>query len=122
MGFLFQELAEPASPHECFFPRGLAPDLRYRFYSLEQKVDITRFGSLVNTVAPIHVRQGSLLYRLIDRFVQQPGETEDYTASGAVLMAGVKLKPAFAGTGYNAEVRFWGDFSSRLYLMEAVDD
>ena len=122
VGFLFQELAEPASAAERFFPRGLDPERRYRFYSLERKVDILRFGSLVNTLAPFHVKQDSPLHRLIGLMIQQPGETEDHTASGALLMAGVKLKPAFAGTGYNDQVRFWGDFSSRLYFMEQIEE
>ena len=121
VGFLFQELAEPHQPHGLFYPRGLDPERRYHFYSLEQKVDIRRFGSLINSRIPFHVRQGSWLHRLIARFVFQPGETEDYTASGSTLMAGVQIKPAYAGTGYSDQVRYFGDFSSRLYFMEAVD-
>ncbi len=121
VGFLFQELAETAAASELYFPRGLDPERRYRFYSVEQKVDTIRFGSLINTQAPFHVKQGSLLHRIIDHYLRQPGETEDYTAAGALLMAGIKLSPAFAGTGYNEKVRFWTDFSSRLYFMEAID-
>ena len=122
VGFLFQELSEPGRSSEVFFPRGLDPDRRYRFYSLEQKVDVIRFGSLINTIAPFHVRPGSAVHRVIDRFIRQPGETEDYTASGSLLMAGVKLKPGFAGTGYNDQVRFWADCSSRMYFIEAIDE
>ena len=122
VGFLFQELAEPGLGNERFFPQGLDPDRRYRFYSLEQKVDILRFGSLINTLSPVHIRPGAFLHRMIDRFIRQPGETEDCTASGSLLMAGVKLKPGFAGSGYNDQVRFWTDFSSRMYYIEAADD
>ena len=121
VGFLFQELSETAAVSERYYPRGLDPNRRYRFYSLEQKVDVVRFGSLINTLAPFHVKPGSLVHRLIDHFVRQPGETEDYTACGALLMSGISLSPAFSGTGYNEKVRFWTDFSSRLYFMEAVD-
>ena len=103
VGFIFQELAESASPHECYYPRGLNPELRYRFYSLEQKVDVILFGSLINTVSPIHVKQESHNHYLINYFVQQPGETEEYVASGALLMKGVRLKPAFSGTGRTAQ-------------------
>ena len=122
VGFLFQEISETAAASERFFPRGLDPDPRYHFYSLEQKVDVKRFGSLINSQTRIHIKQDSLLHRIADHFIRQPGETEDYTASGALLMAGVKLKPAFSGTGYNDQVRFWTDFSSRLYWMEAVNE
>ena len=48
------------------------------------------------------------------------GETEDLLAFGDTLMyGGVCLKQAFAGTGYNEQVRFFPDFGSRIYFMEA---
>ncbi len=122
VGFLFQELSEPGLRSERYYPRGLNPHLRYRFYSFEQKVDVLRFGSLINSQLPFHVRPGSILHRTIDRFFRQPGETENYTASGSLLMSGIKLKSGFAGTGYSDQVRFWADYSSRLYFMEAIDD
>ena len=47
---------------------------------------------------------------------------EDLTAYGDTLMrAGIALKPAFAGTGYNSDTRLFPDFSSRIYFMEAVE-
>ena len=49
------------------------------------------------------------------------GEKEDFTVYGDALMeAGVKLKPAFAGTGYDERVRFFPDFGARLYFMEKM--
>ena len=122
VGFLFQGLSEPGKHSEMYFPQGLDPNRRYRFYSLEQKVDVARFGGLINSIVPFPVRPGSAVYRIIDRIVQQPGETESCIASGSLLMSGVRLKPGFAGTGYNDQVRFWTDFSSRLYFMVAVDE
>ena len=37
------------------------------------------------------------------------------------MRAGIALKPAFAGTGYNSDTRLFPDFSSRIYFMEAVE-
>lgn len=49
------------------------------------------------------------------------GETENFDASGEELMyAGVHLKQAFGGTGYNNEVRYFQDFGSRMYFMEKI--
>lgn len=49
-----------------------------------------------------------------------PGEKEDRFVSGAALMnSGVKLAQAFSATGYNEEVRYFQDFSSRMYYMDA---
>ena len=75
----------------------------------------------MNTVSPVHVKQDSLLHNAISKVVTMPGETEDVRAEGRTLMAGVKLKQAFSGTGYNEEVRYFVDFSSRLYFMAAEE-
>jgi len=121
VGMLLRELAIPNDPNEIFYPRGLDPDRTYRFYNIERKVDVRRFGSLINTSAPFHVRQDSLLHGLVDMVMKMPGETEDYTAGGAALMrGGVKLRQAYAGTGYDERVRFFPDYFSRLYFMESV--
>ena len=121
VGLLLQELTRPNTQFERYFPKGLLPETPYRFCNEEQRLNIKRFGSLVNTVSPIHVKQDSLLHNLIAKAVTIPGETEDCTAPGETLMAGVKLKQGFSGTGYDETVRYFGDFSSRLYFMEAAE-
>ena len=123
VGLFFQRLAIPNQPHACYRPVGLLPDAKYHFYSREIKYNLKDFGDLVNTVSPLHIRQGSALQEVLSRFVHMDGEKEDLTAYGDTLMrAGVALKPAFAGTGYNADTRLFPDFSSRMYFMEAVGD
>ena len=85
-------------------------------------MDVKRFGSLINTSAPFHVKQDSIVHGIIDKIVKMPGETEDCTASGSALTsAGVKLSQAFSGTGYNEKVRFFADYFSRMYFMEEVE-
>ena len=50
-------------------------------------------------------------------------EQEDYNVYGDALMySGVRLKQGFGATGYNEEVRFFPDFASRMYFMEAVSE
>ena len=123
VGLILQEMVTPNSPFESYFPRGLDPDLRYRFTNLDKSYDIRKFGDLINTASPIHVRQDSLLHRTIARFVKMPGEKENHVLRGSVLMqAGIRLSPAFAGTGYSEGVRKFQDYAARLYFMEAVDD
>ena len=78
---------------------------------------------MINTVAPIHIRQGSLLHGMVAKFVTMPGETEKYELSGSMLMnCGVRLKQAFAATGFSEEVRHFPDFASRLYFMKKISD
>ena len=122
VGLVLQELVTPNSPYEIYRPRGLDPDRAYHFYNYEEKQDIRRFGDLINTAAPIHVRQDSALHRAIAKVYKMPGETEDLVVRGSVLMeAGIALSPAFAGTGYSDQVRHFQDFSARLYFMEAAE-
>lgn len=122
VGLFFQRLAAPNQPHACYRPAGLLPDAKYHFYSRNIKYNLKDFGDLVNTVSPIHIKQGSALQEILSRFVNMEGEKEDLTAYGDSLMrAGIALKPAFAGTGYNSDTRLFPDFSSRIYFMEAVE-
>ncbi len=121
VGLLIQELTRANAQFERYFPKGLDAETRYHFSNEEQRLNLKRFGSLVNTVSPVHVKQDSLLHNALARVVTLPGETEDYRADGRTLMAGVKLKQAFSGTGYNEEVRYFVDFSSRMYFMLAEE-
>ena len=122
VGLLLQALAQPNTQFCRYFPKGLREDLRYRFYNLPRRHNVKQFGSLVNTIAPVHVRQDSLLHSVIAKTVTLPGEREEYFAWGDTLMyAGVKLHQAFSGTGFDEHVRLFPDFASRLYFMEAEE-
>ncbi|MBD5454408.1 MAG: alpha-galactosidase [Lachnospiraceae bacterium] len=120
VGFLMQKLVTPTTQFGFYKAKGLMPDVSYHFYNRFLKYNIKEFGDLVNTVAPIHIKQDSLVHNMVSKFVKMDGETEDYHVYGDALMySGVKLKQTFGGTGYNNEVRYFQDFASRLYFMEA---
>ena len=121
VGMLLRELAEANVQYEDFKAAGLDPSLTYRFYSLAEKQDIKQFGDLVNMVAPVHIKQNSLAHNVIAKVVNLDGEAEDQFISGAALMnAGVRLAPAYGGTGFSDKTRCFPDFASRLYFIEAV--
>lgn len=121
VSMILQELAKPNSQLEMCTPKGLDENTKYHFYSLPHIVNIKQFGSLVNTMAPIHVKQDSLLHNAIAKFVKMQGETEDYTLSGDLLMnCGVNLKQAYCGTGFNENTRLFSDFASRMYFIEKI--
>ena len=123
VGFLMQKLAVPNTQFEYYRAKGLVPERKYHFYNRSLTHNIKDFGSLLNTVAPVHIRQDSPVHNLVAKFVKMPGETEDYEIYGDGLMyAGVLLKQGFGGTGYNQEVRHFPDFGSRMYFMEAVEE
>ena len=103
-------------------PKGLNPQFTYHFSNRNLKYNVKNFGDLVNTASPMHIKPDSIVHNLVAKFVKMDGETEDYVASGDQLMyAGVKLRQAFAGTGYNDQIRFYPDFASRMYFMEVEE-
>ncbi len=119
VGLHLQILARPNNMNAVFHARGLDEDRTYHFYNKGFKINVKEFGDLVNTLSPIHIRQDSLIHNAVARIVKLNSEVEDYTLKGDMLMyAGVRLSPAFAGTGYNDKVRLYKDFNSRLYFME----
>ena len=119
---LLQRLAQPNDHSIRLRAKGLDPEKMYHFYGREMKYNVKGFGDLVNTVAPIHIRQDSMMHDLVARFVKLDGEKEDYHLRGDVLMnCGIYLKQPYGGTGYNDQVRYFPDFSSRMYFMETGD-
>lgn len=122
VGMLLQKLVIPNNPYAYYRAKGLKEEACYRFYNRSLKYNMKDFGDLVNTVSPVHIRQDSLAHNLLAKFVKMDGETEDCMVYGDELMYhGVKLKQAFTATGYSNEVRFYQDFGSRLYFMEAQE-
>ena len=122
VGMILQGLVTPNIQQHVFRAAGLDPDLRYHFYGRDIKYNVKGFGDLINLVAPIHVKEESLTQEVISRFVKMEGEKEDGYAYGSMLMEeGVHIAPAFGGTGYDNRVRFFQDFSARMYFMEAEE-
>lgn len=120
VGLLLQELGTPNTQAARFYPQGLDADKAYRVYSLPGRLDIKQFGSLINTMTPVHIKQDSALHNVIAKAVKMNGETEELRAPGDLLMkTGVALKPAFSGTGFNENVRVFPDFAARIYYFEA---
>lgn len=121
VGMICQKLVAPNSQYEFYKAKGLDDNKRYHFYNIKGKYNVKEFGDLINTVSPVHIKQDSLAHNIIAKFVNMDGEVENHEAYGDVLNNhGVKLCPAYGGTGYNDKVRHFQDFSSRMYFMEEV--
>ncbi len=120
VGMIMQELMQPNHPTEQYFPKGLSASMRYELNNRPMRYDIRGFGSLVNTVSPIHIKQDSIAHQILAKCITMPGETEHYRASGSVLMSGVKLAQGFSATGYNENTRYFPDFASRMYFMKQI--
>lgn len=122
IGMIMQREVQPNFMFAKFVAKGLDPDKKYHFFGQQRKYNIKEFGDLVNTVAPIHIKQDSLVHNTLAKFIKMDGETEDCVCSGDALMyEGIKLKQGFVATGYSDEVRHFPDYASRLYFMEEVE-
>lgn len=122
IGFIMQKLAKPNTQFAYYRACGLLPDCRYHFCNRELKYNIKNFGDLINTVSPVHIKPDSFLHNAAAHFIKMDGEKEDvYMYGDALMYAGVRLSPAYGGTGYNSEVRFFPDFASRIYFMESEE-
>lgn len=122
IGFIMQKLAEPNTQFAYYRACGILPGCRYHFCNRELKYNIKNFGDLINTVSPVHIKPDSFLHNAAAHFIKMDGEKEDvYMYGDALMYAGVKLSPAYGGTGYNSEVRFFPDFASRIYFMESEE-
>lgn len=123
VGLLFQSLVKPNTAYDCFKAKGLEADKVYSFANIKRTYNLKGFGDLVNTAAPFHIKQDSLMHNIVAKFVKMPGEVETYNAYGDLLMnSGVKLKSAFCATGYSEEVRYFQDFGSRLYFYKMLEE
>lgn len=114
IGLIFQKLALPNWPTDCFKAKGLDKTALYRFTNEFDASDDT-CGSKSNITLQNNFEQFSKRQRSVER--------EDYSVYGSALMkAGVMLKQAFAGTGFNSDMRLFEDFASRLYHIKAVKE
>ena len=118
---ILQQLVRP-NTHLCIHrPKGLLPDAIYHVSGRVQQPKLIDFGGLVNYVAPIHVKQDGAVHHLLSRVVKLASETEEHTMSGSALLhAGIHLRQAFAGCGYNEQLRYFPDFASRMYFYERI--
>ena len=113
----------PHYGHHILKTRGLKEDTGYRFYNVPVKHDLHRFGELINMIAPIHIKQDSLLHDTLAKFIKMDGAKEDVTVSGSLLnKAGVRLAQTFAGTGYNAGTEVYQDYDAAIYYMEEIEE
>ena len=118
----FRRLVSAAPGYETLRLKMLLPTSRYHYVSNPQKLRIGQFGSLVKHVAPVNLDPNGFLLRTADRHITLPDGCLEGTASGAALMAGLRLLPSFRGTGYDTNQRTLTDFGSELYIIEEVTD
>jgi len=121
VAMMLQETVKAHTGHLKLRMMGLDEKKIYHVTGRTQKLNVLRFGGLINMIAPVHIKQDSLMHNAIAKFLKLDGETEDYTVSGSLLNeAGLELAQSFAGTGLGENTRVYQDFDARLYFLEEV--
>ena len=97
-------------------------DATYTLKTVEQRLKISRFGSLIKHVFPISVKADGVLMRFVNSHFSMKDGEESYTVSGAGLQSGIPLSMQYSGTGYHPSLRILGDFGSTLYLIQKIEN
>jgi alpha-galactosidase len=120
VAFAVEKHATPNNDYRCLKARGLDEDFVYKVANRVVPLSVMDFGSLVNNMAPVHVKQDGVIHHMIDRLKPLNGEAQVDEATGAALIGrGLSLNAAFSGTGYNENVRVMRTGDTRLYMFEA---
>ncbi len=117
---LYHRLVPAAPGYEVLQMRGLDKAKRYNVTSRPQSLRVGQFGSLLKHVLPVELNPNGAILSTADKHYTMNDGQQTLTASGAALGQGVALSPRFTGTGYDANARNQGDFTSQIYLVEEV--
>lgn len=119
----YQKLQQANPVLESLRLIGLDDEQLYEIQTRQQYVNIRTFGELMNDFLPVKIRDNGVIHSVISANHMFKQELEQVTAYGDELMyAGFKPKSQFIGTGYNDNIRFVGDFGSRLYFIKSVEE
>ncbi len=123
VALIFRKESRPNDDYLDLQTKGLDPDKVYRISNRQVKINIKDFGSLINTMAPIHVKQDGIIHGIIAKFYKMEGEKEEITATGSVLNScGVRLCPDYGGTGFGEDTRMFRTNDTRLFVMAEIKD
>ena len=93
---------------------GLKPDALYHLKEIGNPLFLHRFGGLMKHILPIKLKPNGFILRTVDKYMKMDDFAESYTASGAQLMAGIRLHRSFIGTGFSDKMHMQGDYSAIL--------
>ena len=110
-------LVPAAQPNEVLPVRGLDPEKQYTLSEIRAPLFVAKFGTLLKHILPVKIRAYSHLLLTADKHLKMDDYAESYTASGAQLMAGVRLHRSFIGTGYSDKMHMQGDYSAMLFVI-----
>lgn len=113
----FRRLVHAAPAFDFLPAAGIDEGAVYSVRAKPQMLRIFPFGRLIAFALPVRINPEGRIMRGADSLFGLHDCEEEYTASGAALVSGIRLKNLFNGTGYNEHIRLPGDFGSNLYVI-----
>lgn len=118
----FQTQARALEPFDRVSCVGLDDEAMYRIATKPQRLYLARFGELIRHALPVDPDPHGFAFSQLNKRKALDDAVETYTASGAMLRAGILLNQQFMGSHYHEDVRMLGDFGSSLYVVERIDE
>lgn len=119
----YQQLQKPNTSSDVLKVSGLLEDTLYSVKVRKQAISIKQFGDLVNQASPVPIKDEGIVQTIVNKVYTLDSEEESYEVYSDLLeYAGIKLKQPFIGTGYTKDTRVMGDFASRIYVINAIED
>ncbi len=123
VALIFQKESRPNNDYLALKTMGLDEGSIYEVANRQVAVNVKEFGSLINTMAPIHVKQNGVIHNIIARHYKMSGEKDEAVATGAMLNGcGLRLNPDYGGTGYGEDTRMFRTGDARLYVFARVTE
>ncbi len=114
----FQNGIHAAPNNDVLYAKNIDATQKYKIWSKPQRIAIKTFGGLMKHIFPIKLHAEGFILRTINKFYSMKDAKEEYIASGAQIISGIRLNQQFTGTGYNEKTRLLGDYGSTLYIIE----
>lgn len=94
------------------------PNAIYAYASRQESIPLSKFGSHINSVTPIHVNPDGMALAWLMKNKDMKSEIDQGHAYGASLLSqGPALSVEWNGTGYSDKIRLEGDFGGRIYHL-----
>lgn len=115
-------LQTPHPPMASLPLTGLDPEATYSYRVRKEDLNFKNFGSLVNHLAPIHIKEEGKIINFISRRFGMGNEKFEGELKGDALNAGaLKLGREWAAVGLDDTTRILFDFGARLYVFDKVE-
>ncbi|MCR5505988.1 MAG: alpha-galactosidase, partial [Bacilli bacterium] len=119
----FNKLQLPDPKDNYLFSGQLNENDTYSLKEVRQIHNLKTFGSLINMVLPVHLNPNGYLVHVISRHHGLDSDKQEYTLKGSVLnKRAIILNSEWSGTGINDAIRVMGDFGSKMYIIEKVNE